>query len=601
MIATKARPSQPGPRPRAASRRIPSAVGGSLALIASLAGAAPAFAQATPAIPGRPQVETPVAPEQAPRATARVDSDGAIASAPCPLQDSQVRIGLTAVRFEAPGGGAVPPVLAGLLAEITPAQTGEQSIAVVCDIRDRANAALQAAGYIASVQIPPQEITDGTLRLVVVAARLIEVRVRGEVGRYRKALAPRIAAIKALDPLNRFEVEKILLLANDIPGVAMTLALRPSGAAPGDVIGDLTVEAQRGSLIANFQNTGSKQIGPWIGSLRGELYGLTGLADRTYVGYSNSLGDWNETRLVQAGHDFGIGSRGIRAGLRFSYADSNPQIPDLDLNSNSLIAGIDITAPLFRTVSRELSATGGFELLNQRTIIRQGAQDIPFTRDRLRIFFLRLDGSTRVLDANGGPRWQLRGRVEARFGADILGASRRGVSVNNFQPSRFDGNPQAIVLRGELEQDLNLGRWFALGASVYGQWANDPLLNLEEFSIGNLTYGRGYDPGSNGADRVIAARIEPRVRLPLFRKVGVELTGFFDILRIYNLDPGTLETDRELKSAGGGVRFTLPGRMVLDVTYARPLDKVLSTDTARPSDRVLFTLTTKLLPWRSGR
>ncbi len=568
----------------------------------ALAAAGPAFSQvATPVIPGRPQVETPTDTGDQERRAPRVDVRGGIETAPCPLSESQVRVSLAGVRFEAPGGGDVPAALAALLAGVGPAQTGDQSIAAVCDIRDRANTALQGAGYIASVQIPPQEIADGTLRLVVVTARLSEVRVRGDVGRYRRQLAPRIAAIKALDPLNRFDVERILLLANDIPGVAMTLALRPSGGAAGEVIGDLTVVARRGSLIANIQNSGSKQIGPWIGSLRGELYGLTGLADRTAITFSNSLGDWNETHLVQIGHDFGIGSRGIRAGLRLSYADSNPEIPDFDLNSNSLIAGFDITAPLLRRIDRELSVTGGFELLNQRTVIRDASGNIPFTRDRLRIFYLRLEGDTRTLDDAGAPLWRLHGRVEARFGTDILGASRRGVSVDNFQPSRFDGNPQAIVLRGELQQDLALGRWVNFGAAVFGQWANAPLLNLEEFSIGNLTYGRGYDPGSNGADRVIALRAEPRVRLPIFRKVGVELTGFFDYLKIYNLDPGALENNRELKSAGGGVRFTLPNRLVLDITYAKPLDRVLSTDDAPPPGRVLVTLTTKILPWGAGR
>ncbi|KPF79702.1 hypothetical protein IP88_01715 [alpha proteobacterium AAP81b] len=579
--------------------------------LAALLLAAPTLAQqaplpgqgANPGIPGRPSIDNPDAAGQAPRSTARVDSDGALARAPCPLSESDVRVALTGVRFEGSGGQPLAPALAERLAGITVAAPGEQSIRIVCDLRDRANAALQEAGFIASVQIPPQEIADGNLRLVVVAARLTEVRVRGDVGRWRRQLAPRIAAIKALDPLNRFDVERILLLANDIPGVAMTLALRPSGGTAGEVIGDLTVQAQRGALIANVQNTGSKQIGPWIASLRGELYGLTGLADRTYVAFSNTLGDWNETHLVQIGHDFGIGTRGIRAGLRFSYADSNPQIPDFPLNSNSLIAGIDVSAPLLRRIDHDLGVTGGFELLNQRSVVRQGGREDPLFRDRLRIFFLRLDGNFRHLDSNGLPLWRVHGRVEARFGTDILGATKRGVSANGFQPSRFDGNPEAIVLRGEIEQDLALGRYFTLGASAFGQWANDPLLNLEEFSIGNLTYGRGYDPGSNGADRVIALRAEPRVRLPLFRKVGVELTGFFDYLRIYNLDPGAAEEEnnRDLKSAGGGVRFTLPNRLVLDITYAQPLDKVLRNDEQRPPGRVLVTLTTKLLPWGAGR
>ncbi len=67
------------------------------------------------------------------------------------------------------------------------------------------------------MQIPPQEITDGVLRLQVVTARIVEVRVRGDAGRYEPFLRRRIAAIQALDPLNEREAERILLLAATCP------------------------------------------------------------------------------------------------------------------------------------------------------------------------------------------------------------------------------------------------------------------------------------------------------------------------------------------------------------------------------------------------
>jgi hemolysin activation/secretion protein len=105
---------------------------------------------------------------------------------------------------------------------------------------------------------------------------------------------------------------------------------------------------------------------------------------------------------------------------------------------------------------------------------------------------------------------------------------------------------------------------------------------------------------------VIAARAQPRLqvitpddrfRLPF----GVELLGFYDWVRLYNLDPGTLETRRSLTSAGGGARLTLPNNLVLDVLYAHPLNRALATDLVRPNDRVLVSLTVKLLPWRVFR
>ena len=108
-------------------------------------------------------------------------------------------------------------------------------------------------------------------------------------------------------------------------------------------------------------------------------------------------------------------------------------------------------------------------------------------------------------------------------------------------------------------------------------------------------------PGANGGDRVIALRAEPRIRLPEFAGFRLELMGFYDWVKLYNLDPGTVETGRVLRSVGGGARLLVPGRLVLDVTYAKPLDRALVSDMARPGNRLLVTLTTQLYPWRSRR
>lgn len=562
--------------------------------------AIPVAAQVTPnVLPSRPQAEPPIPPAspEAPAATARVDDDTAGDDAACPLAGSAVRVTLTGVAFEAPGGGAVPPAIAATLAGIRAPEGADQSIAVVCAVRDAANAALRDAGYVASVQIPAQEIATGVLRLVVISARLSEIRIIGDAGGFRDVIAARAEALKAIDPLNRFEAERQLLLAGKVPGLKMLLTLKPAGRAPGEVIGELKVDAQSFQLIANAQNYGSRQLGREIVSLRAEYYGLTGLADRTYLALSNSV-QFDETHVVQVGHDMGVGDSGLRVGVRGTWALSNPDIENLDLRSNSVIAGLDVSYPLLTTLRKELQVAGGFELLNQRTVIRQGSSETPFTRDRLRVLFARIDGTARALDDRGALVWAADAFVQVRKGIGIFGASERFIATDNFQPSRFDGDPQALVISGQLTQTWRPVDLFTIEASAYGQWANNSLLNFEEFSLGNLTYGRGYDPGSNGADRVIAGRIEPRLRLPFAGDdFAVEVTGFFDWVRLYNLDPGTQETGRTLKSAGGGLRLTLPNKAVLDVTYAKPLDFALTTDRQKPRDRVLVSLTMKLLPW----
>lgn len=553
----------------------------------------------------RGQIEQlPPAPEVR-KPEVSVQSSEAFGQDDCSLSQSDVRVTLNEIQYEGVGGAAVDPVLRGLVGSLESSESGDQPISVVCRIRDRVNGELARAGYVARVQVPPQEVTGGVLRLVIVAGRVTEVRVRGDVGRYRSALDSRLEQIRALAPFNKDEAIRILLLANDIPGLKVKLSLRNAGGAPGDLIAEVDAETQDVLLLANVQNFGSRQLGREVATLRGEMYGLTGKADRTYVSLSNSL-QWKEIHIAQIGHDFALNDNGLRLAARISLAQSEPDIANLDLQSRSLIAGLEMSQVLVRNLQSSLTATIGGEVLNQATRVLTTGGKVPFTHDQMRVLFWRLDGATRKLSAAGNQLYSADVMLEVRKGVDAFGASKTGIIENNFAPSRFEGVSTATVVRGEASLDLSLGSVLGISGKVFGQWANKPLLNLEEFSVGNYTYGRGYDPGANGGDRAIAVRVEPRIRAGQVGPVDLSFTGFYDVVKLWNLDrsAGT-EAKRTLRSAGGGVRMvfrnesTGEARAALDIIYAKPLDKALVADTRKPTGRVLVSLTAKLLPWGS--
>lgn len=558
---------------------------------------APPVGAAVPNLPSRPEVEQPAEPTQRPAPQISVNSEGALAEEPCSLSAYDIRVKLQRIEFAAPGGRPVNPVLAPLLHGLQADETGDQPINVVCRIRDRVNAALAEAGYVARVQVPSQELQNGTLNLVIIAGKLVEIHLRGDVGRMESTLRERLERIKSLDPFNKDEAVRILLLANDIPGLRVQMALRNAGGEPGALIGEVTAEAQTAQLLFNVQNYGSRQLGREIATLRGEFYGLTGLADRTYISLSNSL-QWRETHIGQFGHDLALTDSGLRLGGRLTYAQSEPDLGTLRLRSRSLIGGVDLAVPVVKTVDGTLNLAGGFEFLNQVTRVLTADSQLPLTRDRTRVLFGRLAGSyTRRLQ-DGRPLISVDGYAEFRKGIDILGSNDIGDRSGGYNPSRLDGDPMATVIKGEIQTRLALVRGVGLDTAVFGQWANHPLLNLEEFSIGNFTYGRGYDPGSNGGDRAVAARVEPRFSLGAAGPVKLEMSGFYEIVGLWNLGrlAGT-EAHRTLESVGGGARFVLPGRAILEIVYAKPLQKALVNDAERQPPRVLVSLTTKLWPW----
>lgn len=571
---------------------------GSLCLlsVAIIAMPASALAQA----PTREEISPPVPSPRTDRGTARVDAAGAIERAPCPLETSEVRATISRVQFSGAGGTPLAPEIATLLAQVA-APGSEQPIRVVCDVRDQANALLRKARYVATVQVPPQRIDDGTLRLEVVTARIVEMRVRGEPGPYEKRIQQSIEDLKRLDPLNEAEAERLLLLAGDTPGLDVQLSLRPTGAKPGDVIGEMTVSYNRLSVIANAQNYNSRQLGRETGYVRAEIYGLTGASDTTYIGLSSTV-DFKEQKIIQVGHVAGLDDKGTTLASRVTYAVSQPDLDQLRLQTKSIIASVELARPLIRSVRANLGLTAGFEFAQQRTVIQGATANTPLNLDRVSNLFLRVAGDLREFSRLGEETIRSGASLEIRQGLNILNATQTGrTTAAGFFPSRFEGVATATVIRAQVDSRIGLGPIFNLAGTVRGQYSNRPLLNFDEFTVGNLTIGRGYDPGSNSGDRAIGASVELRAKIIRTARVTVEPFGFFDAVRIWNLDRNSTENNRSLRSYGGGVRVVLPGFALLEATYAKPMDLALSFDKAPPPARLLASLTMQLVPFGGRR
>ena len=101
----------------------------------------------------------------------------------------------------------------------------------------------------------------------------------------------------------------------------------------------------------------------------------------------------------------------------------------------------------------------------------------------------------------------------------------------------------------------------------------------------------------------MASLLRQSNKQPTGPRVASQLFGFFDVVRLYNLDTGSTERNRHLESYGAGLRVTLSGIARHDVTYAHPLDPPLLTgaNAKVPKDRVLVSLTAQLVPFGGRR
>lgn len=567
------------------------ALGSVLALATGLLAASDARAQSTG--PTRTELELPET-EQRPgeNPTVRFERDGGLRPN-CPFDEQPLTISLSGRDFRDARGGELAPELQAALAGIE-VPTGEQRLSVVCDIRDAANEALRRGGWIATVQIPQQDLNNGgRLLLDVITARLTEIRISGDPGPYRSLLDQRLAPLLELDPLNERQAEQVLLNANDIPGVSLRMALAPAGGAPGDVVGNVSVSFQRVNAFFNLRNYNAKRIGRETAFARVEFYGLTGLADITHVAAQTTI-DFSEQMIVQGGHEFGLGSRNIRVGTEVAYAKSKPSISNLALETDTILASVYASYPLVRTPQSAGDVSVGFDYIDQRSTVG----GISLSKDSIRTAYARADVSGERRRDDLSPLVSFEAFVEVRKGLGILGATKFGTfdtAVTDGTPaSRPFGNANAFVIRGGADGTLFLSETFDVRGRMEVQWTDDPLLNYDEYSIGNLSIGRGYDPGANSGDRAVGGSIEVGANLLNDAQKRLQAFGFFDMVQLQNLDFGTPDPRRTLKSVGGGLRFFFGEGLRAEVTYAKPLDPALFTDTDKPPARVLVSITTKI-------
>lgn len=481
-------------------------------------------------------------------------------------------------------------------------------VATICQIRDRAAAILNDAGYVVAIEVPQQRIAEGRIAFQVVMARLVRLSVRGNAGRAERLIASYLGRLTQREVFNRYDAERYLLLAGDLPGYNVRLALASAGQARGEVIGEVTVRRIPALVDLNLQNYGSRELGRWGGLLRAQFFGLTGLGDRTSLAYF-STPDFDEQQTVQVAHDFRIGGEGLTFGGQATLAWARPDLGTraLDIRSRTVFATLEASYPFIRRQDHSMRGAIGLDYIDQDIDFA----DIPLNRDRLRVAFVRVNGDAFGLTNDprytpAEPLWRLGATIEARQGLDILGASTpcgptlitcSGPGI--VPPTRLEADPSASVLRSAIDAELRPAPGVTIAAAMRAQYSADPLLSFEEFSAGNFAVGRGYDPGAILGDRGLALRAELRLGSAVPRAAdhaAIEPFAFVDQAWAWNEERLFVLPRQELTSVGGGIRLAYGDRLRLEFILAAPLDRTLF-QTGRPL-RALLSITTRLWPWR---
>lgn len=557
------------------------------AFLASLAMSGAGLAQVAPALPDAKRAIDALVdanrPAPAPYAGA---AEIPMTSQTAPANAEDVTLVLRGVAFE---GGTIyaPEDLADLTApligtEITVARIFALAAAVQRRYRDD--------GYLFNrVIVPAQSIDDGVVRLEMIEAVLetVEIESPGAPLGPVEALAERIVApLRGMRNPTLPQIERVLLLLNDIPGVMRAAAVpKLGGDDRGAVRLYINMEREALGLTLFADNRQSPLVGRGLYGAVASLNSWSSAADTTTLSLFGSADfddrfpdDFKERWTVQLEHERFLTADGLRGSARALWSRTRPggDVKEFKITGEQAELEFRLTQPLLR--SRALSAEGwiGFAAaeFNGEVPAQNGSTAVTTSNDSLRVASLGLNGTSR------DPWGSTELTAEWRLGLPVFGASSPG----DDGLSRSDGDGAFNTVRGTLSRLIAPpGAPMEFWVQVSGQWADRPLLSSEEFSLGGAGLARAYDPSEYSGDLGVGAVGEVRVPTS-FDIDGTRLdTSFYlfgDAGRVLNLDGGAPDA-RTLISAGGGVRAALPGGIALNLEAAKPMNEPLQRTNSR--------------------
>lgn len=461
------------------------------------------------------------------------------------------------------------------------------SLARVFEIAALVERQYRADGYFLSrAYVPEQSVSDGRFTISVVEGYISDVVVQGEVGDVRKLIEKYVGRVTGRKPITSAEIERYLLLANDIPGITAKGTLQPAekdGAS--QLVVDATLEGMDG--FATVNNRSSKFTGPWVGAVSGAINSQSELGERTEVILLNTLFT-DEQTFFQGSLESRFGSEGLKLKGTLSYGPSVPGSTLKPLQVKAVSKGIELEAsyPIWRSRRLGWTTALSFDLDN----IETDASGSPFSADRLRV--LRFNNTFEYRDVFAGVNTL---NVGLHKGLSIMGAS---TTKNSLPQSRGEG--EASFWKGTIEASRLQGLWAGSDTSVNlliqaaAQYTRDTLLAAEEFRLGGEKFGRGYDPGELLGDRGIAGSLELQVNLATGNTewfTAYQLYTFLDNGRVWNLDAGS--SPMGLLSGGFGVRFQVTETASAEVEVAQPISRNRSDQGTDSGPMMYFRLSSR--------
>jgi hemolysin activation/secretion protein len=418
-----------------------------------------------------------------------------------------------------------------------------------------------------------------------------EVKLDGDIGPAGELVLEILQRLTAKRPVNNADLERYLLLANDVPGVTARAVLRREAGEPGAVLLIAQLARKEVSGLLNFDNRGPPQAGPPEILLSGAANSFTNFGERTEALLFNTFN--NEQIFGQINVDGFVNSDGMKLRTFYGHGSSRPggNLKDVGFEGGIEIGGISISYPIVR--SRRFNFYTDVDVDTYNSAITLGAGGAGTATNSASNLWMSRFGST--LDFQEG--WLLQ----------LPAANALNIKVSHGFLGRSDVRPGNDVHFVKVGGDLTrVQELFTVGtvrtalkSSLGGQYSQDILPPSEKYFLGGTRFGRGFFNGEVTGDRAIGASIELQANtvfteVPLLNpayRLPVQFYGFWDYGHGFNI-PRSNEPDKQLRSLGLGFRSDLTPWLFLEAEGVHRLTTNPQSGPQKEADYAFFTRVT---------
>jgi hemolysin activation/secretion protein len=381
------------------------------------------------------------------------------------------------------------------------------------------------AGWLVNAFVPQQELEGGVLKLRVVEARLGKVRIQ-----FPEAQLPR-ERIQAMvnanltvgQPVNLHQVDRLLLLLDDLPAVVTTASFA-EGAEVGST--DILILLGIGKTVrgnASLDNFGAVSTGTTRMSMSLYINNPAGWGDALQGQIVNTDG----SRYGRLAYSLPIGLQGVRAGLytsdmRYRLVEN---FADLQASGTAQTWGTDVTAPLIRQPERNLNLQLSTDQKHFNNLALANTEHTePTNVSMYRVNAIRLGLAGNWMDRVFQPA---QNSVSLQTSWGKLNLSNSPNASADANAANTAGAFQKINANYNREQSLDPQTSWYLQAGA--QWANRNLDSSEKLYLGGANGVRAYPSNEAGGSSGATATVGFKRRL----NETISLNAFADWGRIH--------------------------------------------------------------------